>query len=923
MEHNLLYPKGSIWRKWDLHIHSDSGSPEQIVEKILIEEISVFSITDHCCVNRIDNYLELVKKKQKENKEIHFLPGVELRTDKGKKSVHIIGIFPLIDLTGNEINSDYLKQNLLSKIDCSDSDIKNAGKEALGDGKDEKQYLKRGYTEISVNFEKAAEKIKELGGIVIVHGGTKGSGIETEMDHSDTDKEHEILNSLGHTKRKLMKEHISVCELPNWNASNLIERDFYLKTFNKPSIVCSDSHKLAVLGTKFTWIKADPTFEGLKQILYEPDMRIISGEKEEKYLYPQIHSIQLKGIGEYQTKRDKIDFPPINLNEKILFNPNLTNIIGPRASGKTVLVELLSFPFDKHLKKAIRDEKLSLIPYLARRFPDLSVLVTFQQGEQKPNVIERKIDDWKDPLYAPPLHIEYWHQGEIEDVADKKTKITEYMDDRLRSSHLEDLSQNIDKLKAKLKNLRDRYLNKFETEIEKRRFIAEKKQIEAYFEKLKTREYQDIVKEIRENRSKNQTLKSFITSLEITIESLESSKQKISFNETPNKNTILKLFSENSPLQREIDNLYQFTESNFEKYIERFKKLKQLIKESEELKNLGEEEQKFKKEFFEYCEKNGIKINQAEYDKRTNRLTIINQKLRENETKLREYKDAKESHAKLTQELEDKLNHWKIENNRIIKEFDEIYLKSNIRLIWEDPIINLTEWTKKQFLDSDSLTKLRISKHYHMQSPVREDFVGEIIKELIIDKKYSLKRIIGNLENRKTPQLVESSGKEENLKWFFQRDATEILRENLIMRLQENAERGINLIQYKRKTLGKDNMSFGERCGTVVELILHSGDHPLIIDQPEEHLDGKFIANRVVEIIKEQKVNRQIIICTHNANIVVLGDSELTTVLSMSNQGTEYCQGSLEEPVIREKTYDVLEGGRIAFQKRERKYGFK
>ena len=62
-------------------------------------------------------------------------------------------------------------------------------------------------------------------------------------------------------------------------------------------------------------------------------------------------------------------------------------------------------------------------------------------------------------------------------------------------------------------------------------------------------------------------------------------------------------------------------------------------------------------------------------------------------------------------------------------------------------------------------------------------------------------------------------------------------------------------------------MSFGERCGTLIELILQSGDHPLIIDQPEEHLDSGFIADRVVNIIKEQKIKRQIIICTHNANI--------------------------------------------------------
>lgn len=293
------------------------------------------------------------------------------------------------------------------------------------------------------------------------------------------------------------------------------------------------------------------------------------------------------------------------------------------------------------------------------------------------------------------------------------------------------------------------------------------------------------------------------------------------------------------------------------------------------------------------------------------------------EAKIREYTEAKQDHNKIVQELQDKLAQWKQNNEQIIKEFNEMYSKSNIRVIWENPINRLSEWVKEQFLASDSATKLLIRNNYHIPSPARADFVGEIIKELVVDKKYSLEKIIEFLQNKKRPPLEESGGKEENLKWFFQREETWVLREDLIMRLQEYGEEGNNLIQYKKKILGKDTMSFGERCGTVTELILHSGDHPLIIDQPEEHLDSKFIAGRVVDIIREQKINRQIIVCTHNANIVVLGDSELVTVLSVDEQGTHSSQGSLENSNIRKQIYDVLEGGPEAFRKREQKYGFK
>jgi len=918
---NFPFSKGSEWGKWDLHIHSDSGSPEEIVNKLIEKDISVFAITNHSDVDKIDNFLETVNQKQKKGKEIFILPGVELRTDKGSKSVHLIGIFPLQDKDENKINSNYLKQNLLSKIDCSDADIIKAGKEVLGEGRNEEEYRKRGYTEIVVNFEKAAKQIKALGGITIVHAGIKSSGIETEMSHAKSGNSAELLNSLGHTKRILMKDYIDVCELSNWGESNLKERDFYLKNFKKPSVVFSDAHNLTDIGKKYTWIKANPTFEGFKQIIYEPKIRV--SEKKELYLFPHIISVQLKGAEKYQTQKDREDFPPINLQEQIWFNPNLTTVIGPRASGKTVLVELLSYPFDKHLIEVKRKEKLPLIQFLSKRFQNLRVTVLYRHGEQDSIITERKIEDLSDPFYTSPLNIEYWRQGQIEEVADKKEKIAKYIEDRLKSPKLVIISQGIEKSKAKLKSLRTKCFEKFENEIEHRGLLAERKQIEEYFEKLKTQEYKALIKNVRENRGKNQILESFIESLSSITESFTEIQQKSAFINIPEQNRVLELFSNNPSLCEKIDEFYKFLGVDLIDLIETLKILIKIIRESKEKANLAKEESQLKEAFLAYCRKNGIKITKTEYERRTNRLSIINQKLREKETKMNEFREGARKHSQLARELKAKLAEWRKENEQIIKEFNQAYLKSNVRALWEDPTTRLSEWAKEQFLASNSCTKAVVEKHYHISSPVREDFVEEISKELISDKKYTLDKIIEYLKNKKVPPLEKSGGKEENLKWIFQRDETTILRENLIMRFQEYGEKGINLIQYKKKTLGRDTMSFGERCGTILELVLHSGDHPIIIDQPEEHLDSKFIADRIVDIIRKQKINRQIVICTHNANIVVLGDSELVTVLSVNAKGTCGSQDALESPNIRGKIYDVLEGGPEAFKKREQKYGFR
>lgn len=115
--------------------------------------------------------------------------------------MHIVAIFPPQDKAGVRIDSSYLRENLLAKIDCSRADIIAAGRLALKAGASEAECHSRGLLEKVVDFEISAGKIHELGGLVIVHAGSKSSGIEKEMDHPRSEESTAILESLGHTKR--------------------------------------------------------------------------------------------------------------------------------------------------------------------------------------------------------------------------------------------------------------------------------------------------------------------------------------------------------------------------------------------------------------------------------------------------------------------------------------------------------------------------------------------------------------------------------------------------------------------------------------------------------------------------------------------------------------------------------------------------
>jgi hypothetical protein len=105
-----------------------------------------------------------------------------------------------------------------------------------------------------------------------------------------------------------------------------------------------------------------------------------------------------------------------------------------------------------------------------------------------------------------------------------------------------------------------------------------------------------------------------------------------------------------------------------------------------------------------------------------------------------------------------------------------------------------------------------------------------------------------------------------------------------------------------------------------------SDRRPLLIDQPEENLDPKSVFEDLVPQFREARKRRQVIIVTHNANLVVNTDADQVIVASSTpNPGgglptIAYESGSLENPKIRDAVCDILEGGKRAFLERERRY---
>ncbi|MFN3487290.1 MAG: AAA family ATPase, partial [Planctomycetota bacterium] len=127
-----------------------------------------------------------------------------------------------------------------------------------------------------------------------------------------------------------------------------------------------------------------------------------------------------------------------------------------------------------------------------------------------------------------------------------------------------------------------------------------------------------------------------------------------------------------------------------------------------------------------------------------------------------------------------------------------------------------------------------------------------------------------------------------------------------------------------------EELSTGQKATAVLLLLLLESDAPLVVDQPEDDLDNRFITEGVVPKMREEKRRRQFVFATHNANIPVLGDAELIVGLTASGEAGQEGRarmpkehmGSIDARPVRELVEEVLEGGREAFEMRRLKYGF-
>lgn len=190
------YPRGSEWRKWDLHFHTPSSydynnkaiTDEQLIGKLKENDISAVAITDHHVIDvkRIRNLQSLGA-----NENIQVLPGIELRSELGgSESVHFIGIFR------PDCNLEEIWTDIQSKCDLKPSTVKTKG--------DDKIYC---------DLKETCNLIHELGGLVTIHAGGKSNSLESIRNNQEFKK---LL------KKEIAKDYVDILELGSKRTTRMI-----------------------------------------------------------------------------------------------------------------------------------------------------------------------------------------------------------------------------------------------------------------------------------------------------------------------------------------------------------------------------------------------------------------------------------------------------------------------------------------------------------------------------------------------------------------------------------------------------------------------------------------------------------------------------------------------------------------------------
>lgn len=955
--------RGSEWRRWDLHIHTPEtalndqfGEWDEYLTTIEAQnEVRVLGVTDYYSIT---NYSKLRQYKTEGRiPEIDLLiPNIEFRIAPPNDKATAVNIHLLI--CPDDANHEAEILNALGRLtweydkrnySCLPDQLIALGRAFESGVADDRAALSVGVTQFKVDFTGFRDwYMKEHwlreNSIVAVAAGEDGlSGFIRDGAWG------------GYREEITRSSQMLFSGRPG-------EREFWLgqrnpddlETINrlggfKPCIHGSDAHEIGRLfrpdNDRFCWIKADPTFEGLKQLLYEPEDRVYIGPTPPIFHDEArvIHSIKLaKSDGWF----DDIEIP---------LNASLVSIIGQKGSGKSALAEMTAYAAGSW----VTDEPGSFLRRADEHLENLAVEIHWADGEVSSVRIGDDQSDDGDIRYLSQKFVERLcaddHIGD-ELVQEIEGVVFSYLDpvDTLNASSFDELrALRTEGIRAEGNRLRDEILSLIREEVSLRENASKLGEKKARIKTL-TDERAGLVKQLpkpasEEEAKLQQELQEKRQALASAQQAAAADKQKIQ--------KISDIRKRVTAFQAQIDRFFgeidtalsetgvpdadrvafrpAFPADTEQPLLRQEAAVNQSLAERMgATENPAEGTIRWLQNQIEGLQKreSADKARQERIKAIQTRIAAIDTELERvaNEIAQIEGPEKERIEAIRTERLTAYVDYFGNLNNEQ-QTLEELYAPVSARLTgdvaaeqeqdlefsirWE---AGLDDWLERggALFDQrraipyetmeglgDAAKKILvpawISGDSETIAPAMEEFLAEFRKPELPPKNY--------MRTGVTVQDV--------FEWLYEVDHV-----RLSYGLKYNA---VELEKLSPGTKG------------IVLLILYLGmdvadTRPLIVDQPDENLDNESIYELLTAYFKTAKKRRQIILITHNPNLVVNSDSEQVIVATAERRESglphiTYSSGAMEnnrpeDEGIRQKVCRILEGGSDAFRKRERRY---
>ncbi len=677
-------------------------------------------------------------------------------------------------------------------------------------------------------------------------------------------------------------------------------------------VMFSDSHTLATLGKnaqgakRLTRVKMDtPSFHGLRVALQDADARIRL-EDEIPSSVPYVMGVKIDG--------GFLD------GQSMHFSRNLNCIIGGRGAGKSTAFECVRVVAPGESGSKLLDSEI---------WPDtLHIVWVDEAGGQ--HTIERRIENKPvnidDPDYGlTKFSIESYGQGETANTSTKARQdsgsLLEYLDKFIPVAALREADEDVrERLLQNQSNIEKLEADVSKTPYYKQALDVTQKQLLA-LEKAKAKEIVALERKVAEERSLREQIDKKILGIAMSIKT--------------------------SPLSDQVSGIKNLAKAeDLEVGKEQFKQIVSLLDGFEE--NLKKAEQWSFKEVDKLAKavKAQVETWRAQEQGIVNTIEQKRKELAAQEVKLdlaniRKLASDEASHLKVLASLTESENNLKAQRLARVELLKERSANLNsitvLRNAYGAKSTKALEGTLGDLTVSVKFTEGALSQEgAEIIQDAMEWRTAQVPRATVITETVTVAGLLQAIAKNDPTPLTEIEAS-PGVKLFSKNEALDVLKRLGQTPHKSRLERCVvedrpKITVTKKITAGgkarfvpKDfsKLSMGQQQSVLLALMLSSDSKfPLIIDQPEDNLDGEFIFHSLVPVLRQAKERRQIIVVTHNANIAVLGDAEQIIALkSTSDKSSIVASGSIDDAATKKACCQILEGSEEAFKRRARIYG--